>query len=135
MDPTTSPAAKPSARRRAESDQRKRDAGKVRLNVWLDASVVAAIDAGVAATGRADRAEYLVDVVRWARQPPVVGGNHAANVADAGKDNVILLPDTVAILDRIQERSGLPRADCVDAAARYLSGALDRGTVRLSRRG
>lgn len=120
--------------RRAASDQRKRDAGKVKISVWLDAAVVNAIDAGVAATGRADRAEYLTDVVRWAQQPPV-GDHQAANDAAAGKDNVVLLPDTVATLNRIQERSGLPRADCVDAAVKFLSRALDRGAVRLSRRG
>jgi hypothetical protein len=134
MEQTSSPSTRPSARRRAACDLRKRQANKIKISIWLDAAVVKAIDAGVAATERADRAEYLADVVRWAQQPPV-GDHQAANDAAAGKDNVVLLPDTVATLNRIQERSGLPRADCVDAAVKFLSRALDRGAVRLSRRG
>ncbi len=144
MDPANPPATSPSARRRAECDQRKRDAGKVRLNVWLPAEAVSALDTMVGGRTKS-RDDALNATVHHLHQQAANGLKTVA--APAWVDGVagrspnyaavgLRLPADVAeVLRRAGEAAGHGSlAESAQAAIGYVSRLLAAGTIKFTSR-
>ena len=144
MQQTDSPTAKPSARRRAACDQRKRDDGEVRLSVWLPAEAVSALDTMVGGRMKS-RDEALNATVHHLHQQAANGLKTVA--APAWVDGVagrspnyavvgLRLPADVAeVLLRAGEAAGHESlADSAQAAISYVSRLLAAGTIKFTSR-
>lgn len=137
--------AQTASERRASSDQRKRDAGKVRLTVWLPAEAVSALDAMVGGRRMTSRDDALNATVHHLQQqaanglktvaaPAWVGGvaGRSPNYAVVG----LRLPANVAeVLLRAGAAAGHGSlAESAQAAIGYVSRLLAAGTIKFTSR-
>lgn len=136
--------AQTTSERRASSDQRKRDSGKVRLTVWLPAEAVSALDAMVGGRMKS-RDEALNATVHHLRQQvanglTTVGAPAWLNGAAGGSPEYaavgLRLPANVAeVLRRAGEVAGHGSlAESAQAAIGYVSRLLAAGTIKFTSR-
>lgn len=136
--------AQTASARRAACDQRKRDAGKVRLNVWLPAEAVSALDTMVGGRMKS-RDEALNATVHHLHQQAANGlktiaapawvGGAARGSPECAVVGLRLPADVAEVLRRAGEAAGHESlAESAQAAISYVSRLLAAGTIKFTAR-